>query len=171
MVRCSPLRVTRTIVRMAGAGLAAWLTVGIARPALAAWVVDDRGQCVEHWSPDSMLRGPTAILMSPTAPFRTGAGVYAYQSPSHGGWQAPGSFGFWGPVVAVGAGAAGVIDTVVWMGTGLVDTVTGGYFTVAPVKATRMSVDPLIPPFMSDSQRRAIEAQRPDPCGRVAASS
>ena len=47
----------------------------------------------------------------------------------------------------------------------------GGYFRIAPYRATQLSLHTLIPPFVPDAQRRAIEAKRPDPCGRVAASS
>jgi hypothetical protein len=47
----------------------------------------------------------------------------------------------------------------------------GGYFRIAPYRATQLSLHTLIPPFVPDAQRRAIEAKRPDPCDRVAASS
>jgi hypothetical protein len=142
------------------------LTVdGAGERALAEWVVDARGQCVEQWSPASMLRGPTAMLMAPTAPFRCGAGVFAYEESTQG------PFAFWGPVLAVLSGTVGVIHTGVWLVTGLADTVTGGYFGIAPYRATQLSLDPLIPPFMSEAQQRTIEAKRPDPCGRVPASS
>jgi hypothetical protein len=149
------------------AALAILTVAGAAERVSAEWVVDAKGECVEQWSPASMLRGPTAMLMSPTAPFRSAAGVFAYPE----GWTTPGKFEFWGPVLAVLSGAAGVIDTCVWLGTGLVDTVTGGYFRIAPYRATQLSLDPLIPPFVSEAQQRATEAKRPDPCGRVAASS
>ncbi len=156
-----------------GAVLAAALAVpmlgDVAGPASAAWVVDARGRCVEQWSADSLVRGPTAMLMAPTAPFRNAAGVFAYAPPPEPGTKA--GFDFWEPVVAVLSGTAGVIDTGVWLGTGLADTVTGGYFAIAPYSATELSLDPLIPPLVSDAQRRAIEAKRPDPCGRIGASS
>ena len=154
------------------AALAAALVVpmlgGVTGSASAAWVVDAKGKCVAQWSPDSLVRGPTAMLMAPTAPFRNAAGVFAYGPPPE-----PGSngFDFWAPVVAVLSGTAGVIDTGVWLGTGLADTVTGGYFAIAPYSATQLSLDPLIPPLTSDAQRHAIEAKRPDPCGRIGGSS
>ena len=154
------------------AALAAALVVpmlgGITGSASAAWVVDANGKCVEQWSPDSLVRGPTAMLMAPTAPFRNAAGVFAYGPPPEPGSR---GFDFWAPVVAVLSGTAGVIDTGVWFGTGLADTVTGGYFAIAPYRATQLSLDPLIPPLTSDGQRRAIEAKRPDPCGRIGGSS
>src|SRR5215510_10609638 len=109
------------------------------------------------------------MLMSPTVPFRNAAGVFTYQSPDTGGWTGQGSFFFWGPALALVSGAAGVVDTCVWLGTGLADTMTGGSFAIAPAHATELSLDPLIPPFMSEAQRHSIEAKRPDPCGRVAA--
>ena len=155
-----------------GAVLAAALGVpmltGVAGPASAAWVVDAKGRCVPQWSPDSLVRGPTAMLMAPTAPFRNAAGVFAYGPPPEPSSK---GFDFWEPVVAVLSGTAGVIDTGVWLGTGLADTLTGGYFAIAPYRATQLSLDPLIPPFVSEAQQHAIEAKRPDPCGRVAASS
>ena len=156
---------------MRGAVLAAALGVpmlaGVAGPASAAWVVDAKGRCVAQWSPDSLVRGPTAMLMAPTAPFRNAAGVFAYGPPPEPGSR---GFDFWVPVVAVLSGTAGVIDTGVWFGTGLADTVTGGYFAIAPYRATQLSLDPLIPPLTSDAQRQAIEAKRPDPCGRIGGS-
>jgi hypothetical protein len=167
--------VVRGAMTVRGAPLVAVLTIltvgGAAEPTSAEWVVDAQGKCVEQWSPASLLRGPTAMLMAPTAPFRNGAGVFVYQSPKARGWNSQEWFGFWGPVVAVFSGAAGVIDTGVWLGTGLADTVTGGYFGIAPYRATQLNVDPLIPPLVPEAQRRAIEAKRPDPCGRVGASS
>jgi len=156
-----------------GALLAAALAIpmlgGVAGPASAAWVVDAQGKCVEQWSPGSLVRGPTAMLMAPTAPFRNAAGVFAYAPPPEPGTKA--GFDPWEPVVAVLSGTAGVIDTGVWLGTGLADTLTGGYFAIAPYRATQLSLDPLIPPLTSDGQRRAIEAKRPDPCGRIGGST
>jgi hypothetical protein len=149
--------------------LAAPMLGGVTGPASAAWVVDASGKCVQRWSPDSLVRGPTAMLMAPTAPFRNAAGVFAYAPPPEPGTKA--GVDFWQPVVAVLSGTAGVIDTGVWLGTGLADTVTGGYFGIAPYRATQLSLDPLIPPLMSDGQRRAIEAKRPDPCGRIGGGS
>jgi hypothetical protein len=141
------------------------LTVGGATERAAAeWVVDTRGECVEQWSPASILRGPTAMLMSPSAPFRCAAGVFAYETVQ-------GSLAFWKPALAVLSATVGVIHTGVWLGTGLADTLTGGYFAIAPYRATQLSLDPLIPPFVTESQHQAIEAKRPDPCGRVAAPS
>lgn len=151
-------------------GLAAILLLSVAPGARAEWVVDDKGECVERWSGESMLRGPTAMLMAPTAPFRTAAGVFAYQSPSADGWHAPRAFWFWGPVTSLLSFCAGFIDTVGWLGTGLADTLTGGAFAIAPDKATQLTLDAMIPPFMSDSQRQAIEAKRPDACGRTRSS-
>ena len=156
-----------------GALLAAALTIpmlgGVAGPASTTQAADAQGKCVEQWSPESLVRGPTAMLMAPTAPFRNAAGVFAYAPPPEPGTKA--GFDPWEPVVAVLSGTAGVIDTGVWLGTGLADTLTGGYFAIAPYRATQLSLDPLIPPLTSDGQRRAIEAKRPDPCGRIGGST
>ncbi len=151
------------------AAFAIGLLGGVAERASAEWVVDARGKCVERWSPGSLLRGPTAMLMAPTAPFRHAAGVFSYEPPNPGAGKE--GFDPWGPVTAVLAGTVGVLDSGVWLGTGLADTVTGGYFAIAPHRATQLSLDPLIPLLMSEGQRNAIEAKRPDPCGRIGAPS
>lgn len=164
--------VLRGAMTVRGALLVAALAIvmlGAAERASADWVVDARGKCVERWSPGSLLRGPTAMLMAPTAPFRHAAGVFTYEPPNPGSSKE--GFDPWGPVTAVLAGAAGVLDSGVWLGTGLADTVTGGYFAVAPYRATQLSLDPLIPLLMSEAQRDAIEAKRSDPCGRIGAPS
>ena len=151
------------------AALAIPMVTGVAGRASAEWVVDARGKCVERWSPGSLLRGPTAMLMAPTAPFRHAAGVFTYESPNPGSGKQ--GFDPWVPVTAVLAGSVGILDSGVWLGTGLADTVTGGYFAIAPYRATEVSFDPLIPLLMSEQQRNAIEAKRPDPCGRIGAPS
>jgi len=151
------------------AALAIPMVTGVAGRASAEWVVDARGRCVERWSPGSLLRGPTAMLMAPTAPFRHAAGVFTYEPPNPGSGKQ--GFDPWAPVTAVLAGSAGILDSGVWLGTGLADTVTGGYFAIAPYRATQVSLDPLIPLLMSEQQRNAIEAKRPDPCGRIGAPS
>ena len=146
------------------AALAILTLGGAAERAAAEWVVNARGERVEQWSPASTLRGPTAMLMSPTAPFRCAAGVFTYETVQ-------GTLAYWKPALAVLSAVVGVIHTGVWLGTGLADTLAGGYFAMAPYRATQLSLDPLIPRFVTESQRQAIEAKRPDPCGRVAASS
>jgi hypothetical protein len=41
----------------------------------------------------------------------------------------------------------GLVDTGVWLFTGLADTLTGGYFAIAPELATHLSVEPITPAF------------------------
>ncbi|HLK13031.1 MAG TPA: hypothetical protein VKW76_16770 [Candidatus Binatia bacterium] len=135
---------------------AAALVAVLAAPAGAAWVVDGAGRCVREWTPASMGRGPTAMLEAPTAPFRTAAGVFTEMTPSPGAWGAP---------LAGLAFVGGLVDTVAWLGTGLADTLTGGYWEIAPREATALGLAPLRPPFA-----RAPQTPPQDPCGRRLAS-
>jgi hypothetical protein len=115
---------------------AAVLAAVLAAPAGAAKVDDAEAHCVRP----STLRGPTAMLEAPTAPFRTAAGVFTDMQPSPGAWGVP---------LAGLAFAGGLVDTVVWLGTGLADTLSGGYFEIAPPEATVLGLRPLRPPFAS----------------------
>src|SRR5213083_1306771 len=42
--------------------------------ALAAWVVNERGECVRAWTPASLVRGPAAMLNAPLLPLRSAVG-------------------------------------------------------------------------------------------------
>src|SRR5438477_438577 len=42
--------------------------------ALAAWVVNERGECVRAWTPASLGRGPAAMLNAPLLPLRSAVG-------------------------------------------------------------------------------------------------
>jgi len=57
----------------------------------------------------------------------------------------------------------GLVESGVWLATGLADTLTGGYFAIAPEAATEPSVAPIRPLFAPDPKRPAT-----DPCGRPA---
>ena len=59
----------------------------------------------------------------------------------------------------------GLVESVIWFGTGLTDTATGGYFEIAPDEATRFAVGPVRPPFGADARRPPREWFYP--CGRV----
>jgi hypothetical protein len=129
-----------------------------ASPALAAWQVNERGDCVQEWTAASLARGPTAILNAPLLPFRSAAGgVVAARED-----RSPGTRGkiLLPPLLALAGGAMGLVESVIWIGTGLADTVTGGYFALTPEEATEIAVTPLKPALLSD--RRA----ETDPCGR-----
>ncbi len=69
------------------------------------------------------------------------------------------------PTLAVVGGAMGLVESVIWFGTGLTDTATGGYFEIAPDEATRLAVGPVRPPFGADARRPPREWF--DPCGRL----
>ena len=65
----------------------------------------------------------------------------------------------------------GLVDGAVWLGTGLADTMTAGYFELAPEQATRLSVEPLRPGFVAAVPRPVGGNGSTDPCGRRAGAS
>jgi hypothetical protein len=141
--------------------LLALIAATVAQPALAAWVVDERGECVETWSPDSLLRGPTAILNAPLVPVRSAVGGVQLSRAQAG------RSGYQGKVLlpallAVGGGATGLVEGIVWAVSGLADTVTGGALALAPAEATVLSVEPM-PPLGLGPARPPV-----DRCGRSA---
>ena len=136
------------------------LAVMLLVPAIAhpAWVVDERGQCVQAWTPASLARGPTAIANAPLLPFRTAVGGAQVASEDRSPGLRPKIL--LPPLLAVGGAGMGVLDAVVWVATGLADTVTGGSFALAPEEATHFGVGPVRPPFITEPARTT------DPCGR-----
>src|SRR6266436_818833 len=101
--------------------------------ALAAWVVNERGECVRAWTPASLVRGPAAMVNAPLLPLRSAVGGV-------------------------------LVESVIWLGTGLTDTATGGYFEMAPDEATRLGVEPVRPTFIAAAPRPPRESG--DRCGR-----
>lgn len=140
--------------------LALVLAVAFPRHAAATWTPDGRGACAYHLDGASLLRGPTAILNAPLVPFRAVAGGVTY-AREHQTNRMPGIV-LLPPTLVVTAGAMGVAQMLIWVGTGLFDTVTAGYFEAAPPEATRLAVDPL-PPLFSDTPRAAGT----NPCGHA----
>ena len=132
---------------------------GVAR---AAWVVDAQGACVERWESSDLLRGPTAIANGPLLPIRTFAGgaEYAWNTPEWWPWQIAGL----GPAVTIISGIAGAIEGVWWIGTGLADTLTGGYFGIAPERATELSIHPEVSRIIADADPSPTPTH--DQCGR-----
>ena len=100
-----------------------------------------------YWTTDSLLRGPTAIVNAPLAPVRTaiGGAQLATDDPVADMKRKI----MLTPLLTLGGGAMGLIDAGVWLVTGLADTLTGGYFAIAPELATHLSVEPITPPFAS----------------------
>jgi hypothetical protein len=134
--------------------------------ALAAWRVDERGECVRTWTPASLARGPVAMLNAPLLPFRSAVGgVLVAREDRSSGMQGKVLLP---PTLAVVGAGIGLVDSLVWLGTGLADTTTGGYFAVAPDEATRLSVAPVRPPFVADARRPPPEPT--DRCGRATRS-
>jgi hypothetical protein len=137
------------------------LLMALAIPGLAraAWVVNERGECVEEWTSASLARGPAAIVNAPLLPVRSAVGgvVLARDDKSPG----KGRSVLLPPLLAIAGGGMGLVESCIWLGTGLVDTVTGGYFAVAPDDATELSVEPVQPMFVPDARREVT-----DRCGR-----
>lgn len=128
-----------------------------------AWTVDANGACVEHWAPSDLLRGPTAIVNGPLRPVRTLAGgaEYAWNTTEWWPWKIVGL----GPAVTLVSGAAGVVEGVWWIGTGLADTLTGGYFAIAPEPATELSLRPQVSTIVADAG--PVPTPATDRCGRT----
>ena len=133
--------------------------------AAAAWTVDPGGACVRQWAPSDLLRGPVAIVNGPILPARTmvGGAEYAWNKPE---WR-------WWHTVVLGlgvtgvSGAAGVYQGVWWMGAGVADLLTGGYFEIAPQQATKRSVEPVVSEVIAGRPPAPTE----DPCGRPLAAA
>jgi len=136
--------------------------IGSVARADAAWTVDASGACVEQWTAGDLLRGPTAIVNAPLLPFRqlAGGAEYAWNTQEWWPWQ----IAVLGPTVTLVSGAAGVFESVWWIATGLADTVTGGYFTIAPEAATQLSIRPEVSPVIADAGPAPAPTQ--DNCGR-----
>jgi hypothetical protein len=149
------------MVRRRSVRLVAFLTVVVLRGSLASaeWVVNSRGECVREWTSASLGRGPAAMLNAPLLPFRSAVGgvLEARENPG------PGLRGkiLLPPILAFGGGAMGLVESLIWLGTGLADTVTAGYFELAPEEATRLAVDPVRPAFLT-----AVAQGSTDHCGR-----
>ena len=149
----------RMLALMVGATLIARASV-----ALCVWTVNADGSCVQEWGAADMLRGPTAIVTALQRPFWTAAGgaVYAWNNTEWRWWYTL-LLGL--PVTAISAGA-GVFEGVWWVGPGAADTLTGGFFHLAPEPATKTSVQPVLSTVISDKPPAAE-----DHCGRAAVAA
>lgn len=152
-------------MRVPASLLLAIVMLAVPCAARAAWVVDEHGACVERWEASDLARGPTAMLNGVLLPFRNLAGgaVYAWDQDSWWPWQIVGL----GPGAMLISGGAGVIEGVWWIGTGLVDTVTGGALGAAPERATELSITPEVSMIIADADRPAPTTDR---CGRPVSS-
>ncbi|TMB48983.1 MAG: hypothetical protein E6J60_13660 [Deltaproteobacteria bacterium] len=110
----------------------------------AAWVVNERGECVRAWTPASLVRG-VLVARDDRSPGMQGKILLP-------------------PTLAVVGGGIGLVESVIWLGTGLTDTATGGYFEMAPDEATRLGVEPVRPTFVASASRPPRESG--DRCGR-----
>jgi hypothetical protein len=142
--------------------VAALVTPG-AGPAGAAWVVDEGGACVEEWRPSDLLRGPTAVANAVPLPARSAVGGFqlAREDRTPGLRRAI----LLPAMLTIGGGAMGLAEALIWVGTGIADTLTGGVFFLAPEEATRLSLQPLRPAFVADAR----PSRGTDPCGRPVA--
>lgn len=145
-----PKRVARCVTLLA-------VVFSLATPAAAA---DD---CDEGWTAASLLRGPTAMANAPLVPFRSGAG--GVRLAAAGTESTVRGRIIMTPAVAVGSVATGLVEALIWFGTGLADTLTGGYFRFAPDEATELSAAPMLPAFTPESRRPKAVASA-DRCRR-----
>ena len=130
--------------------------------ALGAWMVNERGECVHGWTPASLARGPAAMLNAPLLPLRSAVGGVLVARDD----RSPGLQGkiLLPPTLAVVGGGIGLVDSLIWLGTGLTDTATGGYFELAPEEATRLGVAPVRPTIVAAAPPPPRESS--DHCGR-----
>jgi len=138
---------------------AAFLCLLVARAASAAWVTNDAGECVHEWTPASLARGPAAIANAPLLPFRSavgGAQLAGSDRTPNPSWP---HLILLPPLLTIVGGGMGLVEAGIWLGTGLADTLTGGWFEVAPDEATHLSIAPVAPAF---SETRAPAHRR---CG------
>jgi hypothetical protein len=151
------------LISVRGAAVLLLLVALAASHAHAAWTVDEHGECVEEWTTASLAHGPTAILNAPLLPIRSAVGgvVLARDDRSPGRRRSV----LLPPLLAVAGATMGLMESVIWLGTGLADTVTGGAFSIAPDEATTLGIGPVAPAFVADGRR-----ERTDPCGRRVAS-
>lgn len=128
-----------------------------------AWTVAADGTCVQKWEPSDMLRGVRGIVNAPFAPVRAMAGgaEYAWHKPEWGPWYKA----VLGSAVTGVSGAVGAVEGVWWVGTGVADTLTGGYFELTPQAALDRSVRPQLSTAVSGSSPAPPE----DRCGRALA--
>ncbi len=99
-----------------------------------------------------LLRGPTAMLNAPLVPFRSAVGGarLALDDPVAETKRKV----ILVPALTAGGAIMGLVEAGVWLVGGLADTVTGGYFALAPEEATHLSVAPLTPLFAPDARSR-----------------
>lgn len=148
-----------TLALMVGAALLARASV-----ALCVWTVNADGSCVQEWGAQDMLRGPAAIVNAPLLPVRTSVGgvEYAWNKIEWRWWHTA----LLGTAVTGASTAAGVFEGLWWVGTGAADTLTGGYFHLAPEPATQLSVQPEVSTVISDKPPTPE-----DHCGRAAVAA
>jgi hypothetical protein len=130
-----------------------------------AWVVDEQDRCVNEWRASDLLRGPIAITNSPFLPLRSVAGglLFVLDETRDGKiWKVP----LYGTTSALVCGTFGLLESAEWVCTGFADTVTGGYFELAPDDAINVSLFPVPPPFIPDARRPAWSWGWEDRCGR-----
>ena len=135
--------------------------------AQCAWTVDAAGACVRQWSSDDLLRGPTAITSGMLLPARTLAAGADYAWHKTEWW--PGQIAILGPAATAFCGVMGIVEGGWWATTGLADTLTGGYFELAPEPATTRSTQPTLPLVMMDPH--SIPTPTEDHCGRPLAAA
>jgi hypothetical protein len=143
-------------------GLGLLLAVGMTRTVAAStWQVDQYGNCSRVWEPSDMARGPKAIINTPLEPFRALAGG-CQMIPEFWKAAAVPSGVITVPTMILFSTAMGAIEAPIWAIGGIFDTLTGGYFEIAPDRATDLSVMPIVPLFMPVTP----EVRTTDRCGR-----
>jgi hypothetical protein len=143
-------------------GLGLLLAVGMTRTVAAStWQVDKYDNCSRVWEPSDMARGPKAIINTPLEPIRTLIGAFQMW-PEFWKVAAVPSGIITVPTLTLFATAMGAIEAPIWAIGGVFDLLTGGYFEIAPDRATDLSAMPIRPLFMPVTP----EVKTTDRCGR-----
>jgi hypothetical protein len=120
--------------------MATFLAISLFRVATAA-----------AWTSSDLARGPIAILNAPLVPFRSAAGgVQAALGDTQAGLQRRIMLP---PTLGLAGGAMGLVEGVIWLGTGLADTLTGGALAISTEEATHLSAAPLAPMFLPNARQ------------------
>jgi hypothetical protein len=124
------------------------------------WAVNDRGNCVQEWTPSSIVRGPLAMTNALTFPGRqlVGGGQVAYGEPS----RSTGERILLVPTLALLGLGSGTMECLFVMGQGLADFLTGGAFDLVSDESADLSLAPMTPRFLQGLK----QVPPTDPCGR-----
>jgi hypothetical protein len=138
-------------MRSAVLALAA-VSLAVAAPARAGWTVNARGECVQAWTAPPATQGPVAMLNAFPLPFRQAAGggqVAAGGSQTKGGGPVLKVLAW--PTLVLGGFGVGILESPIWLFTGLADTLTLGSLDLVPNDAKALTLASVRPRFLEST--------------------